>query len=122
MTPASRLAIATVLLAIGLLGLPAVAPAAIVSCGQVITATIVVENDLADCPAAGLVVGAPGIIVDLGGHTIAGGASATRGIDVSGFNGVVVRNGTVIDFPADVRVSGARNTQLRDLTTARWAT
>jgi hypothetical protein len=34
---------------------------------------------------------------------------------VSGFDGVIVRNGTVIDFPADVRVAGARNTELRTL-------
>ena len=46
--------------------------AVVVSCGQTITASIVVSNDLDDCPGYGLIVGANGITLDLGGHTIDG--------------------------------------------------
>ena len=46
-------------------------PAA-VTCGQVITESTLVTNDLFDCPFDGLVIGAPNIDVDLNGHTIDG--------------------------------------------------
>ncbi len=38
-----------------------------VSCGQVITHSIHLSNDLTDCPGDGLVIGADHIRVDLGG-------------------------------------------------------
>ena len=41
-------------------------------CGQVITESIVLTNDLLDCLVFGLIVGAPNITIDLGGYTVDG--------------------------------------------------
>jgi large repetitive protein len=71
-------------------------PAA-VGCGEVLTRSTLVTNDLADCPGDGLVVGAPRIIVDLGGHTI-DGTGLGAGIRNDGHADVTVRNGTVQEF------------------------
>ena len=53
-----------------------------ISCGQLITHSIQVTNDLLNCPADGLSIGASRVIIDLDGHTIdgvgLGTASATR--------------------------------------------
>ncbi|MEE6263817.1 right-handed parallel beta-helix repeat-containing protein [Plantactinospora sonchi] len=43
-----------------------------VSCGQVLTQSTRLLNDLTDCPLDGLVIGAPDIEVDLDGHTVDG--------------------------------------------------
>jgi len=43
-----------------------------VTCGQVITQSIKVANDLTDCPGDGLVIGANNVKIDLHGHTIDG--------------------------------------------------
>jgi hypothetical protein len=45
------------------------------SCGSVITTDVRLDADLVDCPSQGLVVGAPGIIIDLNGHIIDGTGS-----------------------------------------------
>jgi hypothetical protein len=42
------------------------------ACGQVITHSIALQADVTGCTGPGLVVGADGITIDLGGHTIAG--------------------------------------------------
>lgn len=75
-----------------------------VSCGQVITVSTQVLNDLAECPEDGLVIGANGIIVDLAGHAI-DGVGLGIGIRNDGFDSVTVRNGTVQEFDYGVRLS-----------------
>jgi parallel beta-helix repeat protein len=72
-----------------------------VSCGQVITWNALVTNDLVSCPGDGLVIGAAGITLDLGGHTIAGGGFGV-GIRNEGFPGVTITNGA----PAAASVQG----------------
>src|SRR4051794_31513384 len=76
--------------------------ATVVACGQVIVADTKVSNDLVDCPGDGLVIGAPGIRLNLDGHTIDGDAvidTADDGIDNSrGFADVTIRNGVVQQF------------------------
>ena len=52
------------------LAVPAVAGAATVECGQVLTQDTVVENDLR-CEGTGLIAGADGIVIDLGRHVVA---------------------------------------------------
>ena len=76
---------------------PAPPEPASVTCGQVLTESTLVTNDLAECPEDGLVIGAPRIVVDLGGHTIDGVGLGT-GIANDGHPGVTVRNGTVQQF------------------------
>jgi large repetitive protein len=81
-----------------------------VHCGQVITASIRLANDLADCPADGLLIGADRITVDLNSHTIDGvlGSDVGAGIDnAAGHSGVRVRNGTVSEFSVAIQMSGA---------------
>lgn len=75
-----------------------------VACGAVLTADTTLTADVVGCEGSGLVIGAPGITVDLGGHTVGGlisqgGAPGQVGIDDSaGFDGVVIRNGSVHNF------------------------
>jgi CSLREA domain-containing protein len=81
--------------------LPAVDTA--VTCGQVVTQSIRVTNDLFECPGDGLVVGAHGITLDLGGHTI-DGTNLGFGILNNGFDSVTVTNGTLQEFDAGVQL------------------
>jgi hypothetical protein len=74
-----------------------------VSCGQVLEASTLVTNDLTDCPGDGLVIGAPAIILDLGGHTI-DGTGLGSGIRNEGHASVTVRNGTVTEFDHGVQL------------------
>ena len=82
---------------------PAPPTPASISCGEVITRSTLVTNDLAECPGDGLVVGAPRIVVDLAGHTI-DGVGLGSGILNDGFADVTVRNGTVRDFDHGVEL------------------
>ena len=54
-------------------------PARTVACGDTITESVRIANSLIDCPADGLIVGAPGIVIDLGGHRV-DGAGTGNGI------------------------------------------
>ena len=65
-----------------------------VSCGQTITVSIVVGNNLNCASGNGLVVGHASITLNLNGHTLAGNASSL-GIDTGGFATVTITNGTV---------------------------
>jgi parallel beta-helix repeat protein len=90
--------------------------AAVVRCGQVVTQSTLVANDLSECPGDGLVIGAARIVVDLGGYTI-DGVGLGMGIRNDGFDGVVVRNGTVQDFDYGVHVQfGAKDNVFEGLT------
>jgi parallel beta-helix repeat protein len=89
-------------------------PSATVACGQTLTSSTTLANDLVDCPASGLVVGANNITIDLNGHTIAGtnarkpgtGAVVTKGSHAN----VTVSNGTITDFYfSGVALSGRGN-------------
>ncbi len=94
-----------------------------VICGQTVTADVRLTGNL-DCdtdplgPVAGpdgLVVGAAGIDINLGGHGIGGGIAqggGDTGIDnTAGFDDVTVRNGGVAGWNAAVSIEGgSRNT------------
>lgn len=91
-----------------------------VVCGQVITQSIRVGNDLSNCPADGLVIGADNIKVDLGGHVIDGDAvnnATDDGIDDSGgFDNVKISHGTIQQFTQGVRLVGATKNKIEHLT------
>jgi nitrous oxidase accessory protein NosD len=76
------------------------APAStVVTCGQSITASIRLANDLIDCPADGLVIGADHITLDLAGHLISGvNAPGSEGVGDDGHPGITVTNGTIATF------------------------
>jgi large repetitive protein len=72
-----------------------------VSCGQVLTQSTTVGNDLVDCLGDGLVVGSDSITVDLNGHTI-DGVGLGAGVRNDGHSFVTVRNGTIQQFDQGV--------------------
>lgn len=69
-----------------------------VSCGQVITQSVRLANDLIGCQGEGLVVGAPNIVVDLNGKTLR--------------SGLVVEPGAEEGIPAGIRNSGHTNVRI----------
>lgn len=104
--------------------LPGDALARHVQCGERITENVRLDSDLRDCEGVGLVVGADGVTVDLGGHTIDGtgrGTGIVNGYGGDGRRDVQIRNGTVRGFKVGLR-SGGRATQLRRLTVTKNAT
>ena len=76
---------------------------AIASCGQTVTASAVLIQDLS-CSGPGIVVGASGITIDLKGFTVTGDRDpADYGIDDSGgYDEVSIKNGIVRDFGVGV--------------------
>jgi parallel beta-helix repeat protein len=91
-----------------------------VVCGQVLTQSIHVGNDLSNCPADGLVIGANNIKVDLGKHVIDGdgvNAATDDGIDnTGGFDNVKITHGTIQQFQQGVHLVGATKNKLEHLT------
>jgi parallel beta-helix repeat protein len=90
-----------------------------VACGQVITQSIKLANDLTNCPADGLVIGANNIKVDLHGHTIDGdgvNAATDDGIDdTGGFDNVTIEHGTIQQFAQGVNFVGVTNSKVEHL-------
>jgi len=82
-----------------------------VTCGQVVTADIIVANDLT-CTKDGLVAGADGITIDVAGHTFTGPGMGPQtwpapqldsvGIRVEGRRNVTVKNGKTFEFSTGV--------------------
>lgn len=89
----------------------AVAHTAPITCGAVVKTDVRLTADLRDCPGSGLVVGAPGVTIDLAGHTI-DGTGTGAGIDnEAGYDDIQVRGGTVREFLFGVHLfetAGAR--------------
>jgi nitrous oxidase accessory protein NosD len=85
------------------------------SCGDVLLHDVVLGHDLS-CTSAhayGLAVGAPGITIDLGGHTLQG--TFGRGIEVTGASGVKVRNGRIRGFGVGIAGTGAHDLVVEDV-------
>ena len=75
-----------------------------VSCGQLITQSVLVQNDLLDCLGDGLVVGASNITIDLNGHTL-DGTGLGAGVLNNGFDNVTITNGTIQEFDFGVQLN-----------------
>jgi parallel beta-helix repeat protein len=89
-----------------------------VRCGDLITKSIKLANDLHNCTGNGLEVGAANITIDLNGHTIDGSgiSGSSSGIDNSqagsrntGFPGVTIKNGAVTGFASGVTLGNGAN-------------
>jgi nitrous oxidase accessory protein NosD len=94
-------AAAGVTLAGAVLASPAAAASADeLTCGSVVTTDVTLTHDLTGCTEYGLVVGAPGITIDLAGHRITGVSSGSTlsGIYIDSHDGVTVRNGRLRGF------------------------
>jgi len=91
----------------------------VVHCGDVITQDTKLGNDLVDCPADGLVIGADDVTLDLHGHTIDGVGQGT-GIVVDnqgqpGPDRATLQNGFVREFNTGVSVSASGESHIRKL-------
>ena len=76
-----------------------------VTCGQTITVSIVVGNDL-NCPSgSGLIAGHASITINLNGHTFTGNSSSI-GVNDPGNSTVTITNGTVLGWLTGARVNG----------------
>ncbi len=105
----------------GLGGLAVAAPAsgATLSCGQTITQSTVLENDVGPCSNYGIIIGADGITLDLNGHHVFGTPGPTRdgaGVYLQNRTGVTVRNGTVRNFSVGVAIDGGANNTVTGVT------
>src|SRR4051812_25662885 len=107
-----------------------------VHCGQTLTQSVKLANDLTDCPGDGLVIGADRLTVDLNGHTIDGtvapvadcgdaprepAAIVNGGGDASRvYDRVTIQNGTLQQFAqglsAGSGTDGMADSRLRRLT------
>lgn len=87
----------------------AAAPPPAIRCGTVITEDTTLTHDVGPCNKGGLVVGADGITLDLGGFRVFGRDNRQKdgiGILLPGRSGVTVRNGVVTFFDAGVAIQG----------------
>ena len=71
-------------------------------CGDTITQDTTLDSDLLDCPGPAIIVGADGITIDLGGHTVSGQVFGPS-VGNSGFDDVTVRNGRLQQRAGDPR-------------------
>jgi nitrous oxidase accessory protein NosD len=130
MTSAARRVLAALVatLATAMVAAPATAaPPATVTCGQTVTASVRLANDLIDCPGSGIVIGADNIDVDLNGHAIDGDGvlgcaefyACDYGIDnTAGHRGVTIEDGSIREFATAIFVLGASDNRIRDLSSS----
>lgn len=88
----------------------------VVKCGDVITVDTTLARDLNNCPADGVVIGAPDITLDLNGHTIDGVGAGIGINNLAGHDDVNLKNGTVHQFMDGIRIQGAVDNRLSRLT------
>jgi parallel beta-helix repeat protein len=113
----SRHAYGLILAILAALALGAAPAAAQPACGDVLTQDTTLTADL-DCSGevardAPLVIGADGITLDLGGHTL----SAVTGYRIinDGHDNVTIRNGTISSEGGAIRLSGVSGNMIRDI-------
>jgi hypothetical protein len=80
------------------------------SCGDTVTADTVLRGDIVGCSGTALVIGADGVRLDLGGHTVDGAILASDRADVTVVNGEV---------HGDVRFESIRRGNVRRLKVRR---
>lgn len=101
-------------------------PAGHLHCGSVITASVTLTHNLA-CHGNGLLIGADGVDLNLGGHTVTGAipttGSNTAGISTAlntagqqGFSDITIRNGRVDgSFRSAILVDGSQSTLIENM-------
>ncbi len=109
---------AAVLTVLAGLSMAGPASAAVLSCGQTITQSTTLENDVGPCTNHGIIVGADGITFNLNGHRIFG-TDATgdkAGVFLLNRTGVTVMNGTVTAFDIGVAIDGGSSNTVSGMT------
>jgi parallel beta-helix repeat protein len=121
--PARRplLASAAVLsLAVPVLAVAAPASADHLACGNVIVVDTRLTHDLVCGPGHGLVIGADGVVLDLGGYSITGtgayGAGAGAGVWVDGWDHVTIAKGEISGFATAVDLQQSTDSTVSKLT------
>jgi parallel beta-helix repeat protein len=121
------LAVGVALVCVGTVGgVDASASADRLSCGQTITKSTKLRQDLVNCPANGLVIGADDITLDLNGHTIDGDGvlgceelyACDFGVDNAGHRGVTIKGGSIREFATAVVMVGGSQNRLRRLSSS----
>ena len=92
-----------------------------VTCGTTLTESTTLSADLVHCPGTALVIGADGITVNLGGHTISGtNADGSEGIASDGHANVRIVGGRITDFRINgVGIRGGSGSLVRGVTVRR---
>ncbi len=87
------------------------------ACGDNLGASTTLHESL-DCSGGdGLIIGANGVIVDLGGFVLKGDTTAGKiGVDNPGFDGVTIKNGVIQGFDQGVVGIGVARFKLDNLT------
>jgi len=86
-------------------------------CGQTITEDTILDRDLI-CPPGtnfALIIGAPNITLDLGGHVISGYAP-DKGVFAQGIEGITIRNGTIEGFEDGIFIIETGHVTIENLT------
>ena len=91
------------------------AAASPVSWGDTLTADTTLDSDLTGSGTA-LIIGADGITLDLNGHTLTGDSTGYGVDNTGGYDGVIIKNGTIDGCGQGIKANGASNFTLEDLT------
>jgi parallel beta-helix repeat protein len=83
-------------------------------CGAYVTQNVTLQHDLYGCVEGGIIIGKSGVTVDLNGHTITG-LGEGDGIAAAGVTGVTVKNGSVVNFEAGLRLAGVSGSLVHDV-------
>ncbi len=88
-------------------------PKQVMTCGTVVTRSVTLANDVGPCDEDGLVIGASGITLDLGGHQVLGTYAPhprtppdEEGITFRQVQGSTVKNGEVSHFSTGLLLDG----------------
>ena len=118
------LAVTAALVALNAVGLAAT-PTALATgpaCGDTITHSLTLRDDLRDCAADGLIIGADRITLDLNGHMIDGDAVVggdDTGVRLDGRKHVTVRGGTIQEFDHAVHLTASSHNRITRLVATR---
>jgi parallel beta-helix repeat protein len=82
-------------------------------CGAYVTHDVTLQHDIYGCVQGGITIAKSGVTVDLNGHTITG-LGEGDGIAAMGVTGVTIRNGSVVNFEAGLRLTGVSNSLVHD--------
>ena len=85
-----------------------------VYCGTYVTQDVTLQHDISGCVDGGIIVAKSGVTVDLNGHTITG-LGEGDGIAASGVTGVTIKNGSITNFEAGLRLTGVQNSLVHDV-------
>ena len=83
-------------------------------CGAYVTQDLTLQHDIYGCVDGGIIVAKSGVTVDLNGHTITG-LGEGDGIAAAGVTGVTIKNGSVTNFEAGLRLTGVQNSLVHDV-------